>query len=320
MRDHDLKKRDILEQALEAFQKTTGIVAINDPSLSKIIIDNQYINHHFAVEVKLTFNKYIIAFEAGTRLATNNALESKILVTRFVTPQMAEQLKTLNMPFIDTAGNAYLNQPQMFIYIKGCKLQQPLSQERVKRTFRAAGLQVIFALLCHPGLENRPFREIAQVANVALGSVNAVIQDLRQMDYLIDVGKRKRRLVQKQKLLERWVIAYPEQLRPKLLLGKYQTADDNWWQQADLNTFEAYWGGEVAAAKLTQYLKPLITTIYMAPHLGQFLFEHRLKKYSRGKVEILDKFWPFEYLSQNRIVPPLLVYADLTATGIALIT
>jgi hypothetical protein len=317
MINHYLKKCELLEQALEAFQKTTGIMAVakNDPSSSKIIFANQDIKCHFAVEVKLTFNKYIIAFEAGTKPATNNALEPKILVTRFVTPQMAEQLKALNMHFLDTAGNAYLNQPQMFVYIKGCKLQQPLSQKRVKRTFRAAGLQVIFALLCHPGFENRPFRKIAQVANVALGSVDAVIQDLRQMDYLIDMGGRKRQLVQKQKLLERWVMAYPEQLRPKLLLGKYQATDENWWQQTDLNPFDAYWGGEVAAAKLTQYLKPLITTVYMKPPLGQFILEHRLRKHSRGNVEMLEKFWQFECLPQNRIVPPLLVYADLIATG-----
>jgi len=315
MKDSYLKKREILEQALEAFQKTTGIIAKNQPSSNKIIFSNQNIKYHFVFEVKLTFNKYIIAFEAGTRQTTNNVLEPKILVTRFVTPQMAEQLKTLNLPFIDTAGNAYLNQPQMFVYIKGCKLQQPPSGERVKRTFKAAGLQVIFALLCHPKLENKPFRKIAQMANVALGSVDAIIQDLKQMDYLIDMGNRKRQLVQKQKLLERWVIAYPEQLIPKLLLGKYQATNDNWWQQTDLNPFDAYWGGEVAAAKLTQYLKPLITTVYTKPPLGQFLLEHRLKKHSHGNVEILDKFWQFEWSSQNRTVPSLLVYADLIATG-----
>jgi hypothetical protein len=35
MKDNYLKKRDILEQALEAFQKTTGIIAKNKPSSSE---------------------------------------------------------------------------------------------------------------------------------------------------------------------------------------------------------------------------------------------------------------------------------------------
>jgi len=114
MTENYSKKRDVLEQALEAFQKTTGILAVakNEPSLNQITIGNKSIKFNFVAEVKLTFNKYIIAFEAGTRAATDNAIVPKILVTRFVTPQMAEQLKTLDMPFIDTAGNAYLNQPQ----------------------------------------------------------------------------------------------------------------------------------------------------------------------------------------------------------------
>jgi len=108
---------------------------------------------------------------------------------------------------------------------------------------------VIFALLCNPGLENTPFRNIAKAANVALGSVEAVIQDLKQMGYLIQRENRKRQLYQKQALLERWITAYPEQLRPKLFIDSYQSATPDWWQQAKLNTS---WGGEIAAAMLTQ--------------------------------------------------------------------
>jgi hypothetical protein len=314
--NHSNKHHSILEQALEAFQKTTGFTAVakNEQTSTQIIITNQYVNCHFAAEVKLTLNKYNIAIEAAAKLRTPDIL-AKILVTRYVTPQMAEQLKTLNMPFIDTAGNAYLNEPQMFVYVKGGKLKQPAHQERVKRAFRATGLQLIFALLCKPGLENRPFRQMAQVANIALGSVNVVIRELRQMDYLIDMEKRKRQLVQKPKLLERWITAYPDQLRPKLMLGKYQATEDNWWQQTDLNPFEAYWGCEVAATTLTPYLKPTITTVYIKPPVRQFIFQHQLNKHPHGDIEILDKFWQFEELDQTRIVPPLLVYADLIATG-----
>ncbi len=44
-----------------------------------------------------------------------------ILVTRIVTPQMAERLRALNIAFIDTAGNTYINDPPVFIYIIGKK-------------------------------------------------------------------------------------------------------------------------------------------------------------------------------------------------------
>ena len=51
---------------------------------------------------------------------------------------------------------------------------------------------MIFAMLCSPGLENAPFREIARAATVALGSVSVVMNDLRQTGYLADMGTRGR--------------------------------------------------------------------------------------------------------------------------------
>ncbi len=79
---------------------------------------------------------------------------------------------------------------------------------------------------------------------------------------LVDMGKLGRRLANKEKLIERWVTTYPELLRPKLVLGHYKAADRNWWKQMPLHNFQAYGGGEVAAAKLTKYLKPERVTVY----------------------------------------------------------
>jgi hypothetical protein len=44
--------------------------------------------------------------------------------------------------------------------------------------------------------------------------------------------------------------------------------------------------------------------------------DHVLLKDPQGDVEILDAFWNFAPPDEHRgIVPPLLVYADLLATG-----
>jgi hypothetical protein len=43
---------------------------------------------------------------------------------------------------------------------------------------------------------------------------------------------------------------------------------------------------------------------------------YRLQKDDNGNIEILNKFWAFAQDEvQNKMVPPLLVYADLLATG-----
>jgi len=201
----DIHKQQLIE--LDAFQKTTGlsVVALAQTEFS---LERKY---HFKAKVKLNLTKAALEARVGV-------FPKEMLLTRYVTPQMSELMKDLNMPFIDMAGNAYLNEEHLFIYVKGCKPKQALPQVRIKRPFKAAGLRVIFALLCNHGLENTPFRNIAKMANVALGSVDAVIQDLKQMGYLIERENRKRQLVQKKELLERWITAYPEQLRPKLLI------------------------------------------------------------------------------------------------------
>ncbi|GAG69256.1 unnamed protein product, partial [marine sediment metagenome] len=138
-----------------------------------------------------------------------------LLVTRYVTAQMAEWLKQDNIQFIDTAGNTYINQPPLYIFVKGNKPLDIFCHAPLKRVFRPTGLKVIYAFLCNPGLENKTYRNIAEVADVALGTVSWIIRDLKEMGYLLDMGKRGYKLIKKEDLLNRWVINYPEKLRPK---------------------------------------------------------------------------------------------------------
>jgi hypothetical protein len=186
----------------------------------------------------------------------------------------------------------------------------------LKRTFKPAGLKVIYAFLCNPGLENKTYREIAAETGVALGTVDWIMKELKELRFLLDMGKRGQRLIQKENLLQRWVTAYPEQLRPKLTLGRFR-GEYGWWQQKTLDPFKAQWGGEVAAAKLTQYLQPQIITIYATPQeLDQLLIKNRLKRDQTGDVEILKRFWELaEIRKYEDLVHPILIYADLLATG-----
>ena len=130
------------------------------------------------------------------------------------------------------------------------------------------------------------------------------------------MGKQGYRLIKKDNLLQRWVTGYPEQLRPKLILGRYR-GKDGWWQEKVLDPAKEQWGGEIAAAKLTQYLQPQIITIYLtATQLNLLLIENRLRKDPAGDVEILERFWkPTEKWQYKETVHPILIYADLLATG-----
>jgi hypothetical protein len=67
---------------------------------------------------------------------------------------------------------------------------------------------------------------------------------------------------------------------------------------------------------LTRYLKPQTVTIYIKQPVGKLLLKHRITKDPQGEIEILNAFWNFEFQwDYPDLVHPLLIYADLLATG-----
>lgn len=259
-----------------------------------------------------------------------------MLVADYVNPNMAEKLRELDIEFIDTAGNAYINHPPLYIWVKSNKPDVQLKEPKVGggRAFDATGLKVVFGFLCDPDLVKAPYRKIAERTEVALGTVGQVVQALKAAGFLIErKQKKERKLINQKRLFERWVEAYPEKLKPKLKVGDFAAGDPTWWKAFNIEKYGAFWGGEVAAAKYTGYLKPKVATVYLPEARGtKLLAAARLKKANYPEMEehlvtIYRPFWQLG-LDKNRekeaalpgialpgIVPPILIYADLVATG-----
>ncbi len=273
---------------------------------------------------------YAIEVKKGLRPATLGATlhqmerrgQPALLVADHVTPALADELKARRVPFIDTAGNAFLEQPGLFIWVNGRKpLTKPV-HESVGRAFQSNGLKVVFTLLCNPAWINRPYRELAVQAEVAHGTVGVVMADLQRAGFMADVkGQRgTRRLFNAKKLLDQWVDAYVRTLRPKTLLGRYYVQGIDGWKDWPLAAHAAQWGGEPAGALLTDYLHPGELTIY-ADRLPTLLAaQHKfLKDPQPGHntvVEVRRRFWRFSGDPHHaNLVPPILIYADLLAIG-----
>ncbi len=242
--------------------------------------------------------------------------EKGLLVADYINPVMAERLKELDIWFLDAAGNAYINEPPVLVYVKGNRPEKLMGKTPKRRAFQPTGLKVIYVFLCNPELVNAPYREIAAAADVALGTVGWVITDLKDLGHLVEMDKKKRRLIGLKKLFDRWVEAYPEQLKPKLLIGKFTTNEADWWKNKKLQNFDAYMGGEIAADYLTQYLIPEIKTVYVRGKPQDLQLKFRMRKDTDGEIELLKTFWNVECdWPDNKIVNPILIYADLLATG-----
>ena len=317
-------QNNILRAAGNAFAKQTGFkldIVDETPAEVRILIKRPEFDEGIELEPLVLLTGGPTAVKAMITLLCRSIEKptNQVLVFPQITTEMADKLRQEGIQFIDTAGNGYINQPLIYLFLKGNKAQNVADVPTTPRAFKQTGLRVLYALLCNPGMENETYRTIAAKTKVALGMVNWVVKDLHELGFLIETGAgraRQVRLIQKERLLDRWITAYAEQLRPKLVLGRYQGAG-GWWQQAVLKPEDALWGGEVAAAKLTDYLKPQTLTVYAdRDNQAAVIIPNRLKKDPQGDVELIARFWQPETVAPHGdMVHPLLVYADLMASG-----
>lgn len=317
----------LLDTAVEAARGLGVVVEIvqREPQLGRARADALVRVKHggqevlYAVEVRRALHPATL----GAALQQLERLGPQaMLVTDYVTPALADELKARHIAFLDTAGNAYFEQPPLLIWVKGQKLAAKPAAVTAGRAFQPTGLQVLFTLLCNPQAVNRPYRELADMAGVAHGTVGWVMPDLQQLGFVRDLkGKRgTRRLFEVERLLDQWADAYARVLRPRTLLGRYYVPTLEGWKDWPLAEHGALWGAEPAAALLTDYLRPGVLTLYADKLPGLLAARMKfLKEPAPGHtavVEVRKRFWNFPGdPAHTNVVPPLLVYADLLATG-----
>jgi hypothetical protein len=311
----ELKKEDLLRRAAKALRHTTGFSTEILPSISstvgrrlKIFTDNDV--HEISINFKPTLNNASIGQLA---LEFREMNQPTLLAAEYVSPDQADKLKELGILFFDTYGNAFIKDEGLYIYVSRTQAVRAKASVKPPRLFYAAGLKLIFGFLSSAGLITKTYRDISVATGVSLGTVNWVMEDLVKYSYLINEKDKNRTLINKEELINRWIDAYPMNLRPKILLGRFHAVNHNWWERVDMEPLNACWGGEVGAARLINYLKPQVVTIYANNLLPQLQLENALRRDSKGEVEILRKFWNFP---TKQTAPPLLIYADLITTAI----
>ena len=310
---------ELINQALSAFERETSLkthLRLNDQMVQPLdILQIEWVNgiKEFEIDVLKTVNDFLLS-KRYTIIKSHH--ERNVLITKGVTTHLAKKMKEMQIQFIDAAGNAYINRPPLFVFMHGNKAALSQTDEVAEDLFGIAGIRVIFALLCKENLVNGTYREIADAAGVALGSVVSVMKDLIRRNYVIDLTDRGRTIVQKQNLADKWAEAYATKFRAKKLIGRYSAPREQPWRDTDLEPLNALWGGEVAANKLTNYLKPEIVTIYTRRPVDNLAMALKLRKDPHGNIELREQFWNFSIeADKTTTVPLLLTYADLLAIG-----
>lgn len=173
-----------------------------------------------------------------------------------------------------------------------------------------AEIKIIFYLLQDSANVRQNFRQIAAETGTSIGSVHSAFVDLSERGYIIDDGMT-RLLRKRQSLIDRWVMAYNENFKSKLLIGRFKfltaKAKDQWQDIALPDTL--CWSGEPAAALQDGYILPQRWDIYTSETADALIATARMIPDPQGEIFVYQKFW------KKNGIPPLIVYADLLATG-----
>ena len=250
-----------------------------------------------------------------------------IFIADYISKAGASQLKERGINYIDAAGNAFISNGDLMIFVEGRK-RTFKHHTNQSRAFQEAGIKTIFHLLNEPINLQDSYREIAQKADVSLGSVSKVMSELEDLNFILKT-RSKRVLKNKKELLERWVVAYNEVLKPRILRKRMRFIDrlsENEWKSLTLKTTSDFiyeqaeqqnnilWGGEPGASILTGRLRPEVFTLFTNYEIPLIANQLRLVPDSKGKVYIYKKFWNDSSVIGNA-APALLIYADLINSG-----
>ena len=185
------------------------------------------------------------------------------------------------------------------------------------KLFKRSGIRLVYALLTDPRLDedllNVPVRELASKARMSTGSVSELLSEMKEREFLLVDGRFKR-LVNRKLLFDQWLHGYME-ARFKMKKQCFEADRIAWWKDRKPEHEGFLWGGEPAAALLTDdFLRPSTLTLYTAEPLYDLVVDGNLHQVSvGGNIEFVEPFLKIE--GELGCVHPLLVYADLICSS-----
>lgn len=263
-------------------------------------------------------NKGIVLSELDS--LKNSTRKPIILIAKFLATEVGKELRQLGINYIDIAGNTFIKEKEIFVFIAGQKIIRP-EKTNQSRAFQEAGIKLIFNLLRTPGNLQLSYRELSELTNISIGSVSNVMNELEDLNYILKTSK-KRILKNTQGLLDRWIIAYNDVLRPKNIKNRmrFSNSDDSRkWKTLQIEEIEGtnLWGGEPGAAILTGQLHPEKFTLYTNSNWQNIARNLKLVPDNDGEIEILQMFWDLKKDNKtDYTTPALLIYADLISSGV----
>ncbi len=316
----NIRKKHIVDTALENLRQTADVTGYWEETAKFTACTESncdgVITFRFN-DLSLAFNAEIMQEPRYHQLEIlwkkSVALKPLIIIARHIFPEIKKGLRAQGVAYLEMNGNIFLRQQGACLWID---TQKPLKHEKeamVGRAFTKTGLKVVFNFIIDKGAIGRTHREIALTAGVGLGNINYIINGLKEKGFVVAAGRNKPPLLRKKELLPVWAERYAEKLKPGLLIGTFRFPnheDFHNWKNLVLKNRETVWGGEAAAALVTNDINHAILTIYTEESKRDIMLNYRLIPDPQGNVAVYEKFWKAA-IHEHQTAPPELIYADL---------
>lgn len=269
-------------------------------------------------ELKRTNLGYPIADGVIAR-AENDPERGLILFAPYIPGPMGEHLAAAGVNYVDEAGNCRLELGKEHVaHIEGRK------RPRGNTETRAAGpatVDVMFALLADGDLADAPVRDIAERLGIGKTAVANAIRGLVRQGLI--TKEKPRRILRPRELLDRWLIGYETIVRPKRLVGRYQTMDaapEELERRVEdvLGGADTRWGwtGGAAAMRLTGFYRGPDTMLAVEELPQDFFRDLRALRARDGNFAVLKLEGDLAFRGAlEHTLHPLLVFAELGIAG-----
>jgi len=312
-----MEENMIMHDALEQLLHHTGITAKVESARTADVdgkIHFQYNGKPY--EAFIEVKKHIRGHQLTELALLKKKYAPLILITEYIYPKMKDELRKENIGYLETNGNIYFKNKDIFLWLEGQKNKAAI-KEKTGRAFTKTGLKLVFHFLLNEQLINLTYRDMANRTAIGFGNINVIINDLKNQGFVLQVDKQTYKLANKKELLQRWMVAYEEKLKPALRIGAFRFLKEEdfiHWKRIPLQNMKTWWGAEPAADLFTNYLKPGELTLYTVENKQELIKHYRLIPDEKGNVKAYQKFWHYDEVNDN-VVPPLLIYIDLMNTG-----
>ncbi len=309
--------QEIVYLALENLQKQTQIQGNwNHPDQQNL--DGKIVLHFTKKDIgyNIEIKNELRTHHLGQIANLNKQYFPFMLVAARLYPKIKEELRAQNIAYLEANGNMFLRNGDTLIYIDVNKALQT-ENKTTGRAFTKAGLKVLFLFLLNEDWLNATYRQLAEKTGTTIGSITNIINGLKNEGFLIPVTKTDNKLNNKKALLDKWITAYEQKLKPAIKIGTFRflkEEDFMNWKKIPIKNGKTWWGGEPAGDLFTNYLRPGELTLYTTETRNDLVKNYRLIPDEKGKVKVFQKFWRYDEVNNN-VVPPLLAYADLMNTG-----